>query len=127
MGYFPAKPLEPQRSDRVKGKGGVDQAARRARDQDAVGRGVTRPSSDVTPGQGGVARCGQCPLSNGPEPNAICPSICRKPLVFNANTQTKAFVAPGRDLITFLFVCRHAADIRHEYTGFPGNVGADVP
>ena len=56
---------------------------------------LTRPNSDVTPGQGGVARCGQCPLSNGR--HVIGPSICRKPLVFNANTQTKAFVAPGRE------------------------------
>jgi hypothetical protein len=54
-------------------------------------------------------------------------SICRKPLFFNANAQTKAFVAPGRDLITFLLVCGDPADIRHEYTGFPWDIGADVP
>ena len=54
-------------------------------------------------------------------------SIRRKPLLFNANTQTKAFVAPGRDLITFLLVCGDAADIRHEHTGFPRDIGADVP
>jgi hypothetical protein len=54
-------------------------------------------------------------------------SICRQSLPFNAHTQTKAFVAPDRDLITFLFVCVDAADIRHEYTGFPRDVGADVP
>jgi hypothetical protein len=72
----------------------------------------------------GVAKC---PLSKGPEPNVIGRSICRKPLVFNASTQTKALVAPGRDLIAFLFVCGDAADIRHEHTGFPRNVGTDVP
>jgi len=54
-------------------------------------------------------------------------SVRRKPLLFNANTQTKAFVAPGRDLITFLLVCGDAADIRHEHTGFPRDIGADVP
>ena len=54
-------------------------------------------------------------------------SVRRKPLLFNANTQTKAFVAPGGDLITFLLVCGDAADVRHEYTGFPRDIGADVP
>jgi hypothetical protein len=54
-------------------------------------------------------------------------SIRRKPLLFNANTQTKAFVASGRDLITFLLVCGDAADIRHEHAGFPRDIGADVP
>jgi hypothetical protein len=54
-------------------------------------------------------------------------SIRRKPLFFYANTQTKAFVAPGRDLITFLLICGDPADIRHEYTGFPRDIGADVP
>ena len=54
-------------------------------------------------------------------------SIRRKPLVRSANTQTKAFVAPGRDLITFLLVCGDPADIRHEHTGFPRDIGADVP
>src|SRR6266566_5399713 len=75
----------------------------------------------------GVAPGGQCPLSNGRQQNVIGTSICRKPLLFNANTQTKAFVAPGRDLITFLLVCGDATNIRHEYTGFPRHVGADVP
>src|ERR1700730_7445483 len=54
-------------------------------------------------------------------------SVRRKPLLFNANTQTKAFVAPGRDLITFLLVRGDATNMRHEYTGFPRDVGADVP
>ena len=54
-------------------------------------------------------------------------SICRKPLLFSIDAQTKAFVAPGCDLIAFLLVCGDAADIRHEYTGFPRDVGADVP
>jgi len=53
--------------------------------------------------------------------------ICRKPLLFNASTKTKAFVAPGRDLVAFLLVRGDAADIRHEHTGFPRNVCADVP
>src|SRR5215831_11850749 len=54
-------------------------------------------------------------------------SICRKPLFFNRSSQPKAFVACGRDLIAFLLVCGDAADIRHEYTRFPRDVGADVP
>jgi hypothetical protein len=54
-------------------------------------------------------------------------SIRRKPLLFNATTQTKAFVAPCRDLITLLLIGGDAADIRHEDTGFPRNIGADVP
>jgi hypothetical protein len=72
-------------------------------------------------------RSGQCPLSNDREQNVIGTSIRRKKLLFNANTQTKAFIAPGRNLITFLLVCGDAADIRHEYTGFPRDIGADVP
>jgi hypothetical protein len=39
----------------------------------------------------------------------------------------KAFVAPGCDLITFLLVCGDAANVRHKYTGFPRDIGADVP
>src|SRR5215813_2957504 len=62
-----------------------------------------------------------------PAQNIIGSSICCKPLFFNQSTQSKAFVAPGRDLIAFLFVCGDAADIRHEYSRFPRDVGADVP
>jgi|SRR6516165_7868268 len=65
--------------------------------------------------------------TNGRDANASASLICRKPLLFHASIQTKAFVAPGRDLVAFLFVCGNAADIRHEHAGFPRNVGADVP
>ena len=68
----------------------------------------------------GVARAGQCLCQTAR-------SIRRKPLLFNANTQTETFVAPCRDFITFLFVCSHAANIRHEDTGLPWDIGADVP
>ena len=54
-------------------------------------------------------------------------SICRKPLLLNTNTHPKAFVASGRDLVTFLLVCRDAADIGHEDTVFSGDIGSDIP
>src|SRR5271165_786896 len=54
-------------------------------------------------------------------------SICCKPLLFNAGTQTKALIASGRDLVAFLLVCGDTTDIRHEHTGFSWDVGADVP
>ena len=88
-----------------------------------------RPSACHRPGpaelpqttrRDGVARAGQCLCQTAR-------SIRRKPLLFNANTQTETFVAPCRDFITFLFVCSHAADIRHEDTGLPWDIGADVP
>jgi hypothetical protein len=43
-------------------------------------------------------------------------------LLLNATTQPKAFVAPDGDLIAFLLECGNAANIRHEYTGFPRDV-----
>ena len=67
------------------------------------------------------------PLVIQPEQNVIGSSIRRKPLIFNASTQTKAFVTPGRDVVAFLLLCGDAADVRHENTGFPRDVGADVP
>jgi len=73
---------------------------------------------------GGVA---SFPRQTGATRTSSASLICRKPLLFDTSTQTKAFVASGRDLLAFLFVCGDAADIRHEYTGFPRNVGADVP
>src|ERR1700720_1377528 len=76
---------------------------------------------------GGVRGVANAPCQTAASRTSFVRSVRRKPLLFNANTQTKAFVAPCRDLITFLLVCRHATDIRHEYTGFPRNVGADVP
>src|SRR6202045_2277047 len=88
-----------------------------------------RPSACHRPGpaelpqttrRDGTARAGQCLCQTAR-------SIRRKPLLFNANTQTETFVAPCRDFITFLFVCSHAADIRHEDTGLPWDIGADVP
>ena len=78
-------------------------------------------------GPGTIARGGQFPPTNGRDANASTSLICRKPLLFHAILQTKAFVAPGRDLVAFLFVCGDDADIRHEHAGFPRNVGADVP
>jgi hypothetical protein len=83
--------------------------------------------SPQTTGPGAIARGGQFPSSYGREQNVIGSSICRKPLLFHASTQTKAFVTPGRDLVAFFLVCGDAADIRHENTGFPRDVGADVP
>jgi hypothetical protein len=68
-------------------------------------------------------RC-QVPLINDYRQNV---SICRKPLILNGNTHTEAFVASGRDLVTFFLVGGDAADIRHEDTWFSRNVGADVP
>ena len=62
--------LEPQRSDRVAGKGGADQAARRARDQDAVGcgqrlqaGGEVRSFADHF-----VLRRGTCEITDGSPP-----------------------------------------------------------
>jgi hypothetical protein len=54
-------------------------------------------------------------------------SICRKPLLLRANTHTTAFVASGRDLITFSLVCGNTADVRHEDAGLFRNIGPDVP
>ena len=82
-------------------------------------------SADDRSGRNGCG--GQFPSTNGRDANASTSLICRKPLLFHAIIQTKAFVAPGRDLVAFLFVCGNAADIRHEHAGFPRNVGADVP
>ena len=82
-------------------------------------------SADDRSGRNGCG--GQFPSTNGRDANASTSLICRKPLLFHAILQTKAFVAPGRDLVAFLLVRGDAADIRHEYAGFPRNVGADVP
>src|SRR6266851_2653493 len=54
-------------------------------------------------------------------------SICRKPRLADAEIKAKAFVSPGRDLITFLLVCADAADIRHENARLPRDIGADIP
>ena len=53
--------------------------------------------------------------------------IRRGPLFVDADLETQAFVSPGRDLVAFLLVGADAADIRHEDTGLPRDVGADVP
>src|ERR1051325_9844863 len=55
------------------------------------------------------------------------PSIGCKPFRFIANIKPEAFVALGRDLIAFLLVGGHPADIWHEDTRLPGDIGADIP
>src|SRR6516165_1922998 len=60
-------------------------------------------------------------------PSTKVTSICRKPLPFRTNTQTKALVASGRNLIAFLLVRGDATDIRHKYPRFPRNISADIP
>src|SRR6266481_3021840 len=80
-----------------------------------------------TTGRAGVARVASALGQTAASRTSFVRSVRCKPLLFNANTQTKAFVAPGRDLITFLLVRGDATDIRHEHTGFPRDIGADVP
>jgi hypothetical protein len=54
-------------------------------------------------------------------------SICRKPLLADAEIKMKAFVSSGRDFIAFLFVCADTTDIRHEYARLARYIGADIP
>src|SRR5690349_15555478 len=55
------------------------------------------------------------------------PSISCKPFRFTGNIEPEAFVALGRDIIAFLLISGHPADIRHEDTRLPGDIGADIP
>jgi hypothetical protein len=106
----------------------VDYGAVRDKGSDSHFVGAANGPLVQIPGTGVIWRGAASALGQmAPSRTSSVRSIRRKPLLFNANTQTKAFVASGRDLITFLFVCRHAADIRHEYTGFPRDIGTDVP
>src|SRR5205814_2259132 len=55
------------------------------------------------------------------------PSIGGKPLRFTAATETKPFIALRRDIVAFLLVGGHAADIGHEHARLSRDIGADIP
>src|SRR4051794_20473309 len=94
----------------------------------ALIRGSTRGSSasfDTTTSYHVLMARSRPALS--PRQHPIGLSVCRKPPFVREYTQSKTFVALGRDLVALLLIRGDAADIGHEDTGLARNIGADIP
>src|SRR6266403_1076290 len=82
-------------------------------------------SADERSGWSGVAWGGQYPLSNGRKQNVIGTINLPQTAALQRKHPNESLRSPWPRSHAFLLVRGDAADIRHEHTGFPRDIGAD--